>query len=50
MNEKNAERIIDETGVKLITLQPLETYDDVQDSYVSLMRQNLAALKTALGG
>jgi ABC-type Zn uptake system ZnuABC Zn-binding protein ZnuA len=34
--------------VQTITLQPLETYDDASDTYVSLMQQNLAALKTAL--
>ncbi len=39
-----------ETGVHTITLQPLETYDSLNDSYVSLMRANLLALRTALGG
>ena len=46
---QGANLIITETGVKTITLQPLETYDDLKDTYQSLMRKNLAALKTALG-
>ena len=48
-NEKGADAIVRETGVKLITLQPLETYDNPSDTYTSLMHQNLEALKTALG-
>jgi zinc transport system substrate-binding protein len=45
---KAAERIIEETGVKTGILQPLETYDDPGQTYTSLMRENLAALKAAL--
>jgi zinc transport system substrate-binding protein len=45
---RTADRIIDETGVKTGILQPLETYDDPGQTYTSLMRQNLAALKAAL--
>ncbi len=37
------------TGVKTIVLQPLETYDDLNASYVSYMQDNLKALQTALG-
>ncbi len=47
-SERDAQRIVDETGVKLITLQPLETYDRPGDTYVSLMTENLDALKKAL--
>lgn len=46
---KDADLIVRQTGVKLAVLQPLETYDDPKDTYVSLMRQNLASLKDALG-
>ena len=44
------DKIKEEAHVETITLQPLETYDNPNDTYVSLMKQNLAALKTALGG
>ena len=37
-----------QTGVETITLQPLETYDDVKQTYDGLMRENLQALKKAL--
>jgi zinc transport system substrate-binding protein len=37
-----------QTGVETMTLQPLETYDDVKETYVGLMRENLEALKKAL--
>lgn len=43
-----ADRIIAETGVKMSILQPLETYDSPDQTYVSLMRENLKALKEAL--
>ncbi len=43
-----ADRIIAETGVKTGILQPLETYDRPDQTYVSLMRENLKALKDAL--
>ncbi|MEI8194475.1 MAG: zinc ABC transporter substrate-binding protein [Phycisphaerae bacterium] len=46
---KDADLIVRQTGVKLGVLQPLETYDDPKDTYVSLMRQNLENLKQALG-
>jgi zinc transport system substrate-binding protein len=46
---KDADLIVRQTGVRLAVLQPLETYDDPKDTYVSLMRQNLANLKQALG-
>lgn len=51
MQSKDANLIVRETGggVKLGVLQPLETYDDAKDTYVSLMRQNLESLKLALG-
>lgn len=45
---KAADRIVEETGVKIGILQPLETYDSIDQTYVSLMRQNLAELKKAL--
>ena len=45
---KDANRIVEETGVRTGILQPLETYDSLAQSYVSLMRQNLEALKAAL--
>ena len=43
------DKIKEEAHVETITLQPLETYDNPNDTYISLMKQNLAALKTALG-
>ncbi len=43
-----ADRIIQETGVRTGILQPLETYDSAEQTYVSLMRQNLRSLKDAL--
>jgi zinc transport system substrate-binding protein len=46
---QSAKLIFDQTGAKQIVLQPLETYDDLNDTYVSYMRKNLEALKTALG-
>jgi zinc transport system substrate-binding protein len=45
----SAKLIQQETGAKQIVLQPLETYDDLHDTYAKYMRQNLDALKTALG-
>ena len=48
MPAKAADRIIEETGVKTGILQPLETYYSIDDTYASLMRQNLAELKKAL--
>jgi zinc transport system substrate-binding protein len=45
---KAADRIVEETGVKTAILQPLETYDSPDQTYVSLMRENLKALKAAL--
>jgi zinc transport system substrate-binding protein len=42
------ERIVEETGVKTGILQPLETYDKRGDTYVSLMTENLKALKAAM--
>lgn len=46
---KDADLIVRQTGVKLAVLQPLETYDNVSDTYLSLMRQNLTNLHDALG-
>lgn len=46
---RSADLIIRNTGVKTAILQPIETYDNVNDSYISLMRQNLENLKQALG-
>lgn len=43
-----ADRIIAETGVKMGILQPLETYDSPDQTYIMLMRENLKALKEAL--
>ena len=43
------EKIKERTGVQTIVLQPLETYDNLDDTYVELMRQNLESLKKALG-
>ncbi len=48
--EQSSAVIVRETGVHTIVLQPLETYDDRSNTYEQLMRQNLEALKTALGG
>ena len=48
--KNTVDKIKEEAHVETITLQPLETYDNPNDTYVSLMKQNLAALKTALGG
>lgn len=45
---KAADRILEETHVRTGVLQPLETYDDLSQSYVSLMRDNLAAMKSAM--
>jgi zinc transport system substrate-binding protein len=45
---KDADMIVRETGVTTGVLQPLETYDDTKQTYVSLMRENLEALKKAL--
>jgi len=45
---KQAQVVVNATGVKLGTLQPLETYDNLNDTYISLMRQNLAELKKAM--
>ncbi len=45
---KAADMIIRETGVKTGVLQPLETYDDEKQTYVSLMHENLESLKKAL--
>jgi zinc transport system substrate-binding protein len=46
----NSAKLIEEqTGAKEIVLQPLETYDNVQDTYEKYMRENMQALKTALG-
>jgi zinc transport system substrate-binding protein len=46
--DKTADHIRAETGVKTGLLQPLETYESVDQTYVSLMRANLQALKEAL--
>jgi zinc transport system substrate-binding protein len=45
---KAMNRIVDETGVKTGVLQPIETYDNLDQTYTSLMRANLEALKAAL--
>jgi ABC-type Zn uptake system ZnuABC Zn-binding protein ZnuA len=45
---KAMNRVVDETGVKTGVLQPLETYDSLDQTYTSLMRANLEALKAAL--
>lgn len=43
-----ADMILKETGASTGVLQPLETYDDIKQTYVGLMTQNLEALKKAL--
>jgi zinc transport system substrate-binding protein len=45
---RDADMIVRETGVTTGVLQPLETYDDAKQTYISLMRENLDALKNAL--
>ena len=45
---KAMNRIVDETDVKTGVLQPLETYDSLDQTYTTLMRANLAALQAAL--
>jgi zinc transport system substrate-binding protein len=50
LSGKAADKIKEEGHVDTIVLQPLETYDNPNDTYVSLMKQNLDSLKTALGG
>ena len=45
---KVMDKIVEETGVKPGVLQPLETYDTLDQTYTSLMRENLEALKAAL--
>ncbi|MCL2648672.1 MAG: metal ABC transporter substrate-binding protein [Phycisphaerales bacterium] len=45
LNSGQAEAVVSATGVKLGILQPLETYDDLNDTYLSLMRKNLEELK-----
>lgn len=44
-----AEKIRQDTGVETVILQPLETYENLDDTYISLMRKNLEALKRILG-
>ncbi len=43
-----ADKILRETGAKTGILQPLETYDSPDQTYVSLMRENLKSLERAL--
>jgi zinc transport system substrate-binding protein len=45
---KAADMIVRETNVTTGVLQPLETYDDLKQTYVGLMRENLEAFKKAL--
>jgi zinc transport system substrate-binding protein len=47
-SSRQVEPIVKATGVKVGTLQPLETYDKLDDTYVSLMRQNLAEMKKTM--
>ena len=44
----HAEKIAAETGAKVIYLDPLVTGDGAADSYLSCMRENLAAVKVAV--
>lgn len=44
-----AKRIAQDTKVQFGVLQPLETYDQLSDTYVSLMRDNLRELQRTLG-
>jgi ABC-type Zn uptake system ZnuABC Zn-binding protein ZnuA len=44
-----AQKIKQDTGVETVVLQPLETYENLNDTYISLMRKNLEALKKILG-
>lgn len=46
---RGTDMIVRETGVKTGILQPLETYDNLKDTYVSLMKQNLESIKKMLG-
>jgi len=47
----NSARLIEaQTGAREIVLQPLETYDNLQDTYEKYMRENMQALKIALDG
>jgi len=45
---KATDMIVRETGVTTGVLQPLETYDDLKQTYMGLMRENLESLKKAL--
>jgi zinc/manganese transport system substrate-binding protein len=49
LSDASMSRIKELTGVQTITLEPLETYNKKDDTYVSLMRRNLESLKTVLG-
>jgi zinc transport system substrate-binding protein len=45
----SAKLIEEQTGARQIVLQPLETYDNIQDTYEKYMRENMKALTTVLG-
>jgi zinc/manganese transport system substrate-binding protein len=47
-NAGQAKSVIDATGIKTGILQPLETYDAKEDTYLSLMRKNLEELKRTM--
>jgi zinc/manganese transport system substrate-binding protein len=49
LSDRSMSLIKSKTGVQTITLEPLEAYNNLNDSYVSLMRRNLESLKTVLG-
>jgi len=42
---RQTQPVVTATGVKIGILQPLETYDAIDNTYLSLMRQNLEELK-----
>jgi zinc transport system substrate-binding protein len=48
LGAKDAELLRKQTGVQLLILQPLETYEAATDTYEAMMRGNLANLKKAM--
>jgi len=47
-DSKQANVVVKATGVKLGVLEPLETYEKLDQTYVGLMRKNLEELKKAM--
>lgn len=48
LGAKDAELLRKQTGVQLLILQPLETYEAATDTYEAMMRGNLANLRKAM--